>query len=469
MVQNKLALAPVSRKNKLAALISAQGKDLSCHEFAGKSIVGQNFLESIFNGCVFARILASKTIFQHAEFTETSFSDCVFEDTSFDHSDFVLTTVARCRFVRCSFENAEWRDTLFENVSFQQCVFRNTTTSLTEFLDCNFDAISASSFAGSSKRFSLFSGGEFCLPRTQIEFLKTNFGIISGESANMDLIETDDPLFQISLDRYMGNLASDQFYQLILAALTKLTEDGVQPNRLRLQYLSGICKILLRENSISIFSIEIMERELSERTRFIQNRDQALQLFSLILNLRVALRERMTTVERELTELPPFVAHHLTVHMEFYRTFELKAIEEYLRLMADYCGIPSTGISINSFKQGSTIVDFIVSASTSLTGVLRFMKYSLSMATITLNETSKLRKAYAALRTESGPQGNAVKKRVSKKAKLKRHKEIPSESVANEIMGNRSEESRPMEIFVDRAKEKVLLIDGKVRITIMLN
>jgi hypothetical protein len=469
MVQNKLALAPPSGKEKLSVLRGVKGKDLSCHEFTGKSIAGQNFLESIFNGCVFANIQVSKSIFRHAEFTETSFSDCNFKDTSFDHSDFVLTVIQRCRFVRCSFENAEWRDTIFENVSFQECVFRNTTTSLTEFINCSFDSNSSLSFVGSSKRFSLFSGCQFYLSTTQTEFLRTNFGIVALGPGNSPPIKMDDPLYEMSLARYNGKLTSAQFCQLLLTALSKLTKDDTQPHRLRLQYISGICKILLRDNFLSIFSMEIMEKEFSERTRFIQNRDQALQLFSLILTLRITLRERIFVVESELALLPPIVPHQFNMHMECCRTFELKSIEEYLRLMADYCGVPATGVSIKGFRQGSTIVDFIVSTPTSLVSVLRFLKYSLSMVTITLNETNKLRKACAALQPKSRQRESIATDRISGKAKLTRNKERPAESIANEIMGSRPVESRSMEIFVDKAKDKVLIIDGKVRITIILN
>jgi hypothetical protein len=160
-------------------------------------------------------------------------------------------------------------------------------------------------------------------------------------------------------------------------------------------------------------------------------------------------------------------AQRITMKMEFTPTFERRVIEEYLKLLADYCNISPAEILVSGFKQGSTIVDFIIRASTSLTDVLRFLKYSLSMATITLNETNKLRMAYGALKSEPARFKRTLKPRIPKlKAKIR--KENSSESVANEIIGARLEESRSMEIFVDKAKERVLIVDGKVKITIIL-
>ena len=92
------------------ALIGAQGEDFSGLDFEEARVSGQNFFESIFNGCDFKNIRAAQSIFQHAEFTESKFQNCTFEDTSFDHSDFVLSDISNSKFLRCSFQNAEWRD-----------------------------------------------------------------------------------------------------------------------------------------------------------------------------------------------------------------------------------------------------------------------------------------------------------------------------------------------------------------------
>src|ERR1041385_2113273 len=102
MAKDKMQSSELPEKREPDGLAGAQGKDFSGFDFLDISIEGQNFFESIFNGCFFNDIRASQSVFQHAEFTETRLSNCVFEDTSFDHSDFVLTSVSGSEFVRCS-------------------------------------------------------------------------------------------------------------------------------------------------------------------------------------------------------------------------------------------------------------------------------------------------------------------------------------------------------------------------------
>jgi len=44
----------------------------------------------------------------------------------------------------------------------------------------------------------------------------------------------------------------------------------------------------------------------------------------------------------------------------------------------------------------------------------------------------------------------------------------PSDGLATEIAGGRLEQAKPLEVFVDKTKDRILLVDGRVRITIMI-
>jgi hypothetical protein len=235
---------------------------------------------------------------------------------------------------------------------------------------------------------------------------------------------------------------------------------------LRIQYLAGICRILLRENVLSIFAIELMEKTFSGSARLVRNRDQALHIFSLILNLRVELQTRLAAVERELAAVPPIVAPALTVHMEFERTFARAATDQYLSLLGSYSHISDCDILVTGFEQGSTTLDFVILTAASLPSVLRFLKCSLSMATVTLKETTKFRNAYKALTGAPTSRRSAVS---SPKTKAKRNKVIASPDIlAHAIIGSEVNETRSLQIFVDTAKEKVLVVDGTVTVTISL-
>ena len=410
-MRQKKSVGQLALKKQLGNdLIGAQGKDFSGMDFRDLSIQGQNFFESMFNGCFFSGVQASQSIFQHAEFTETHFSGCVFEGTSFDHSDFVLANFKNCQFVSCSFQNGEWRDTVFDGVQFLQCIFRNTTTSLAHFIRCSLDDSSAASFVGSSKRFSLFSGTEFRLPHEHVDFLQTNFGLLSAtELPGAFTAESDNPFFELALRRYAGTLTSKQFYHLLLRALCELIATQGAPNRLRLRYLSEICKLCMDEQFLSVFAIQLLENAFSQKASLIDDRDQVLELLSLVLALRVGLRERVAGVDEQLSDIPRLPSSEVRLKLEFDHTYTRTTIEDYMDQMASYCRLPKKQILIEGIRPGSTIVDILITGSAYVGDLFRFLKYSLSLATVTVNQADKLKKAYSGLTKVSKKKADVAK------------------------------------------------------------
>jgi hypothetical protein len=476
MAKDKIQPSGVPENREPDGLAGAQGKDFSGLDLYDLSIEGQNFFESIFNGCAFEGVRASQSVFQHAEFTETRFSDCSFEDTSFDHSDFVLTSISGVEFVRCSFQNAEWRDAEFDDVKFRQCIFRNTTTSLARFRRCSFDDSSSASFVGASKRFSLFSETGFLLPHQHINFLRCNFGIRTLEASSPIFIPAQDPLFQLSQLHYFGELAEGRFYHLILEALSQTIGSNVGAQRLRLRYIIGICKLLLDENFFSVFALQLLEGELSRIVSGIQDRDQTLDLIGFILTIRLALRERVIAVEEEASEFQEVIPSKLRLQLEFENTYERTSIEEYKNLLADFCGLSQDDVSVHSFRTGSTFAEVFIATAVFVPDIVRFIKYSLSFATVTLLQLGKLRDAYRSLKSGGAKPRKALK--AEKGAKTgksisqtgdgtrRRQKELPSESIMKEIAGEKLESAKPVEVFVDTAQERVLVVGGKIRVII---
>jgi uncharacterized protein YjbI with pentapeptide repeats len=476
MAKDKIQPPMVPEKRDPDGLAGAQGKDFSGLDFYDLSIEGQNFFESIFNGCAFGSVRATQSIFQHAEFTETKFDDCTFEDTSFDHSDFVITSISGVEFIRCSFQNAEWRDAKFEDVKFRQCIFRNTTTSLAHFRRCSFDDSSAASFVGASKRFSLFSETSFRLPYQHINFLRCNFGIRSQEPTTAALHQAQDPLFQLSQLNYLGTLTEEQFYNLILEALSETTSSKAGPQRLRLRYISGIFKHLLDENFLSVFALQLLESKLSQIVSVVQDRDQTLDFIGLILTIRLALRERVMAIEEEAAEFQEVIPSRLRIQLEFENTYERDSIEAYKDLLADFCGLSPDDVNIQSVRTGSTFAEVFIAAAVFVPDIVRFIKYSLSFATVTLLQLGKLRDAYRSLKSGGAKRGKALKAVKGAKAvkslstsgsRTRKHqKELPAESVMKEITGEKLESAKPVEVFVDAAQDRVLVVGGKVRVTI---
>jgi len=293
----------IARRSRSTELAGAQGKDFSGSDFSELVIDGQNFFESIFNGCVFKNTKASQSVFQHTEFTEAKFLRCDFKDSSFDHSDFVLSEIRNCEFSSCSFQNAEWRDSLFFDVRFRQCIFRNTTTSLAQFFNCSFDAASAASYVGASKRFSLYSETEFFLPAEHINFLQLNFGIQSHSvPPSAASIYENDPFFALSLARYYRVLNAERFCMLLLEVVSKsVSEQGI-PYRLRMGYIKGICKVMLEERFLSVFAMKFLENKLLSIASILTQRDLVLEVMGVLFALRVAMHDRMESIEEEIHE-----------------------------------------------------------------------------------------------------------------------------------------------------------------------
>jgi hypothetical protein len=445
-----------------------QGRDFSAADILNASSDGQNFFESIFNGCTFDGFHARQCIFQHAEFTEARFTGCVFEDTSFDHSDFVVAELSDSTFIRCSFQNAEWRDSLLQNVRFQQCIFRNTTTSLAHFSGCYFDDASAVSFVGPSKRYSIFCKTRFPLGSGQLAFLRTNFGVTSETSGHALETDTQDPLFAMAVDYYYGVASSARFYGSVCRAFAQLSTQTTRSYPLKLRYVFDICKFYVHGNLLSIFAIQYLETTLSRKATELASRDQGIQLLSLIIDLRVSLRERILRVEDELSEIPPVESAGIRISMHFERSFSRAEFDQYVHGLATYCGLTEAGLSITRFANGSTFADIVISGSTMLTDVLRYLRYSLSLATITLAHTMKLRKLLLSCPNRAKPQALITKRSPSAKAVRKRKLDARSAAVTSEIIGARPKGIRPIEIFVDKANEQVLIIDGNVKVTVSI-
>jgi uncharacterized protein YjbI with pentapeptide repeats len=457
-------------RQHLKTIAGIQGEDLSGHDFLNSYAAGQNFFESTFNGCSFDNTHASQSIFQHAEFTETRFSECVFEDTSFDHSDFVMASLFDTQFIRCTFQNAEWRDTVFDTVRFQQCIFRNTTTSLTLFRNCSFDLASAASFIGPSKRFSVFSNTTFHLPSSQVSFLLTNYGISAPEATSSTADENIDPLFRLSLLRYSGRLTSSHFYRSALDALLLMTSGLPRANRLKMSYLASICNSSLEENRLSVFTIKLLESAFSDIASRVIDRDQALQLFSLILNLRLALRQQIADISTDIAIMPA-VPSKMRLKMHFENEYHKAELQDYLQQMANYCGISSDLVVLENVQRGSTIAEAIVAAPILVTEVVRFIRYSLSLATVTVLQGAKLRKAFTSLTGAGTARKRIATPKTGGRSRTLRGSKKAGQSmgaITSEMVGIKSDEAKQIEIFVDKAKDRILVVDGRVRVSISL-
>jgi hypothetical protein len=264
-------------------------------------------------------------------------------------------------------------------------------------------------------------------------------------------------------------MTSGNLYELIVKALVETTKPGHVPQRLRMKYLSEICRTCLEEGILSVLAIQLFESTLSRSASCVQDRNHALELLSLLLTFRASLRESVTSIEQEIASIPQMLTRDLRIRMEFDASYGRASVEDYLRQMATYCHLASESIIIESLQSGSTIVEALIAGVAQVPEIVRFIRYSLSLATVTVRQAGKLRKEYSRLGKPSANRRKVARVVAGSRSVGKRRRLEPSmENVTKEIVGVKLENAKSIEVFVDSMNDRVLVVDGRVRVTISL-
>jgi hypothetical protein len=225
-----------------------------------------------------------------------------------------------------------------------------------------------------------------------------------------------------------------------------------------------------------VFAIQFLETELSQIVSIVQDQNLSLELIGLLLTIRVTLRERIMAIEVEVSEFQKLAPSRLRLKLELENTYQRASIEEYITQLAAFCGLSRNDVIVESVRPGSTFAEVAVAVVAFVPDIVRFVKYSLSFATVTLLQIGKLRDAYKSLTTSGQKSAKAVKaakpakaaKTVARSGRSARKSgnELQLTSVAKEIAGDKLDSARPVEIFVDTVGERVLIVGGKARVTI---
>jgi hypothetical protein len=213
--------------------------------------------------------------------------------------------------------------------------------------------------------------------------------------------------------------------------------------------------------------MQLLERRLSEEAHVISDRSHLLEIFGLIVTINAAINERISEIDRESSDLKQIGPSSLRINIAFERNYDRESVQQYAHQLADYCGIGGEGIRIDNFRTGSTLADFLITAPALVLDVFRFLRYSLPLATVSLIQAKKLKAAVTDLSKPAAATKTVRRSRGRKKASgaSKRELSLSKNSVMGAVL---SEEAAQIQIHVDAVKEQVLLVDGKVRITISL-
>lgn len=461
----------IVKRPKVSLRSDMRGADLSGTDLDGLKARDYNFFEAIFNGCRIERWRVAESVFQHAEFSETSFRDCTFEESSFDHSDFVSSTIENCSFIRCTFQNAEWRDAIFIGVKFRQCVFRNTTSSLARFVDCDFDRSSSSSFVSPSKRFNLFSDTKFHLEAENIDFLRTSFGIVGDEPVSSHAI--DDPLFSLSVERYNRDLRPATAVRKVLAALEPLIAAQPLPSPFRLRYALAIARQLIDERELSLLAVKYFHDQMQVLLNAVRDSSVLLEVLGFIATLRISIAEQLAAIDRLMSNVDPegtVTRCELTFALDFPR----HSLDDFVDTLAVFSNIENHNLSLRTYYIASTFAEIVLAATAPILTFLRFLHAALANAEVIVKDVKKLKQdstgndlAGTALVPSRRPA--VVQPRRKSPATRQRSKASTKLSV-DPAVALRSEPvgADDIQVVVRVAREKVLAVGGPVRVVVLL-
>lgn len=374
------------------------GKDFSGLDFNDQVFDGYNFAESIFNGAYFTRITFVNCDLRHTEFTESRFLDCKIMNCNLDYSDFVYSELQENIFANCSFAQVEWRESKFNSVVFKKSSFYNSTVSLCTFIDCQFDNFSSVNFSSSSKRYNVFANTKFLLNEDMLTFLKRNYGIeqkkdqINNDSSIITANDYKNDLFKLSLYRFSKTLTPNIFIELILQGIVTIIQQDNRSYLQKIKYISLICKQTIDEDAIPIFGQQLLINRINEIARSVTDKIIFMELVDLLMYIKAAQYNSIKKLEQKYIGHMDFTSNDIHCRVTLSNTYSKAQMDTYLQIMLFFLDLPPSKIRLLSYKKGSTIIEFIITASVSIGTVLLFINFTLNQFSHTIRHLVKIKK-----------------------------------------------------------------------------
>jgi hypothetical protein len=375
--------------------------DQSDKDFSGLDFLNQNFQnidfhESVFNGAHFKKVKFLNCNLKHTEFTEAKFTDCTFINCDLNYSDFVYTEIYKVSFKKCAFPHVEWRNNNFKNISFEECSFHNSTISLCAFINAVFDKDSSNNFCGASKRYNIFKGSNFSLAEDKIEFLKNNFGVRLEKRETQLLLNKEyknEFLLNLSVLEYTNLITAEDFIDLILKASEQIITNRNQKNKIqRMKYLSLICKFTVEENSLSVFSQQLLINSFNDLSKKIKDAEIFMEIVNLIMFIKTYLHKYINSVFQEINE-EEFYSKKTTIKFYLDKSYSKKEMEVYFVAMVEFAGLNKKDFKILNYRRGSTVVEIIIETALKIGIVLAFISFTLSKVNRSLKHVVEIKKS----------------------------------------------------------------------------
>jgi|GEM_PF-2282499 len=364
--------------------------DYSGRDFADQEISGKSFFQSIFNGVELSRMIFDNVSAKHAEFTESELIQCSFQDCNLNHSDFVYTKLQNCIFNNCTFTNVEWRESTFHGCKFLECQFENSTISLCSFKNSLFDLSSSLNFYGQSKRYNIFVDTKMEIGEGTLEFLHRNFGIQGTSETRLKESESD-LLFNLSLQKFGNYLNTRDLIQGIVDILERDLKSRKRNTQQVARYIVLIVKTQVEESKISVIAAQYFVNALSKAMTTLNDSFLFLEFMDLLVFLKTFTVRKVKEIKNEVEEYSTLEANNIRCRVTLYNTYGQDVIRDFLTYFSQRLKIDAKRVELRNYQTGSTIFEFLISASVKLSEVLTILKFFLSEVKLIWSKWSEIR------------------------------------------------------------------------------
>ena len=431
-------------------------RDYSGLSISDRYLSGANIERSFFNGVNLTNCAFDDVKMNNTEFSEAKIDKGYFVRCDLSGSDFVDSLIEGICFSNCNFEKGEWREATFRQCEFIACNFDHTTVALCKFLGCKFDAQTLATAEHRAIYFNVFSRTKFGTATSDIHFSSRNFGIpaVEGHGALVPA-GSEMTIEQMCLLNNVGRLRVIDVAEVAESICTSLA-GRVQRRTSTLVFFSKIVRVLTDERRISPTSLIYLEQLV---LRFASATDDQ-DLFTAAMTTVVEIRSALFSVATETSSRPDGTqegsARQITIYFdESYTRRQADALRDTL---ASVAGEDSDVVVIDSFRNGSTLIDMVLTSFVSIGTLLIALNFVLRQAKVSVDRWRDLKRTISNQGKRERPVG-------TKKASQSRRSKVPAIMKTGAVLPELS----PVRAAVNRHGRTLVEMDERADIKIAVS
>jgi hypothetical protein len=445
-----------TKSGRTAFEIRSEDRDYSGLSIENKFLSDRDIERSFFNGVNLVNCAFDTVKMNNTEFSEATVRRCNLANSDLSGSDFVDSLFEDTTFVGCSFEKGEWRDAVFRRCRFIQCNFYHTTITLCVFLLCEFDEKTIVSAEHRAVYFNVFSRGKFGRKISDITFSSRNFGVPASKNHGT-VVPTgaQTTIEQLCLLNNIDHLRAIDVAGVAESICTSLAT-GAHTRTSTLVFFSKIVRALTDEHRISATSLIYLEQTIKQFAGSVDDQDLFTAAMTAVIEIRSALFSVASETSSQEWATSGETPRDITIR--FSETYSRRQAEILGETLAHVSGAHGQALVISTFRNGSTLVEFVTANAMTLGALLVSINFVLRQAKVTVKLWNELKRVF-------------VRERPKKRAggKTKAVARLPGRVPAVLRTGPVVRELAPVRTAVARHGRTLVEMDEKAEITVVVH